>query len=87
MEHLLASLQQSIDQKNWYAALFMSLTLPDIAGKIEFPNDTSGKRFSKWFDIYIKHKYPATDMVYFGIEGMTFGNPNQQTSQKDFYGD
>lgn len=37
MEELMNSIRLSIKTKNWYGALTLALTLPDIAGKIEHP--------------------------------------------------
>jgi len=35
------------------AALIVALTIPDICGKILYPNDSIGQRYKKWFDLYI----------------------------------
>jgi len=59
MEHLINSVKQSIENKNWYGALTLVLILPDIAGKIEHPNYGSGKRYADWFDKYILDNYKA----------------------------
>jgi hypothetical protein len=34
MQHLVDSVRKDLQNENWYAALFMALTLPDICGKI-----------------------------------------------------
>jgi hypothetical protein len=83
MKELVKSLELAINQKNWNAALIMALTLPDIAGNIDYPKDGSQKRYVKWFDKYIKHKYPSTNKVYYGIEGFVLG-VKQQHSSKPF---
>jgi hypothetical protein len=58
MENLINSVKDSIGTKNWYGALTLALTLPDIAGKVEYPTiQSSQKRYSDWFDNYIKPKY------------------------------
>lgn len=59
MENLVNSIEQSLENRNWYAGLTVALTLPDIAGKIEYPNLGSRKRFIEWFNIYISDKYRA----------------------------
>jgi hypothetical protein len=84
MEELLRSLEKTIEQKNWYAALIMTITLPDIAGHIDSPTDDSQKRYVKWFDEYIKQKYPTTNKVYYGIEGLVFGVTQAHTSKPFF---
>lgn len=83
MNEILKSLEQSIEQKNWYAALTTGLTVPDIADDIDFPSFGSQKRYIMWFDKYIKPKYPTTDTIYYGIEGLVFGVSETHT-QKDF---
>lgn len=59
MENLINSIKQSLENRNWYAGLTLALTLPDIAGKIEYPNLGSRNRFIDWFNIYILDKYRA----------------------------
>jgi len=44
------SVRRSIEEQNWYAALTVALTLPDICGKLECPELYSGQRYAKWFD-------------------------------------
>ena len=38
MESLYRALESAITNKNWYAALFIALSIPDICGYIESPN-------------------------------------------------
>jgi hypothetical protein len=59
MQHLIDSIEQTINTKNWYAALMLALTIPDITGKIDSPNTGSNKRYADWFDIYLGEKYKA----------------------------
>jgi len=59
MNKLINSLEVSIKAENWYSALIIALTLPDIAGKIEYPIATSGQRYANWFDKYVGHNYKA----------------------------
>lgn len=56
MENLLKSVRQNLDTDNWYSALILSLTLPDICGGLE--NKPQGnKRYSDWFEKYLNNKY------------------------------
>lgn len=56
MENLLISIEKSLLSNNWYGALALSLTLPDICGGLE--NKPQGKeRYSKWFEKYFNTKY------------------------------
>ncbi len=59
MEYLIKSVELSIHNKNWYSALTLALTLPDIAGKIEYPNLSSGKRYIQWFENYMMDSYKS----------------------------
>ena len=38
MRHLLTAINASIAQQNWYAALNLTLALPDICGWLEDPS-------------------------------------------------
>lgn len=53
MKEIINSVQKAITNKNWYAALFVSLTLPDICGKIEDPNKNLPNRYVEWFKQYM----------------------------------
>ena len=58
MKSIINSVELSLQTKNWYAALIVALTLPDIAGKIEYPDETSfSKRYADWFEKYCGSKY------------------------------
>ena len=54
------SVEKSIADENYYAALIVSLTLPDIAGWIENPNAGSRDRYVDWFTKFIEPKYTST---------------------------
>jgi hypothetical protein len=49
MKHLLKSVRDACDQGNWYAAIFLTLSLPDICGKLEDPKAGNGDRYKAWF--------------------------------------
>lgn len=52
------SLKEAIETKNYYAALTVSLILPDICSKLEYPDEkNTGKRYSRWYDKYMSKKY------------------------------
>jgi hypothetical protein len=57
MVHLLASVRRAVADQNWYAALSMALTLPDICGKLEDPTKGSKARFVAWYNAHLKPKY------------------------------
>ena len=68
MERFVQAIEQSIASKNWYAALTLSLTLPDICGRLEDPSLRSQARFEKWFNDYMLPHYESP----FHGEGFTF---------------
>ncbi|MFC3299623.1 hypothetical protein FJV46_10620 [Arthrobacter agilis] len=60
MEHLIDALEAALEQKNWYAALTMALSLPDICGKLEGEApQTSRARYVRWCEKYLQPKYTA----------------------------
>lgn len=79
MDRFLRSLEKAIENKNWYAALFLGLALPDICGKVENPNENVGPRYRAWFKKYVEPKYTAQ----VGIP--TGGNPHIFLSAHDCY--
>lgn len=65
MERFLASVEKALADKNWYSALYMSLTLPDVCSSLEADNGkTDGKKFAVWFDTYLK---PVNTMTVMGV--------------------
>ena len=50
---LLKQIQSCLDKNGTVAAFYMALTLPDVCGKLEFPEDKPRDRYIKWFDMYI----------------------------------
>ncbi|WP_395659779.1 hypothetical protein [Nocardioides sp.] len=57
MQHLIRAARQAVQQGNWYAALSLALTLPDICGKLENPSHRSRQRYVTWCDAYLVPKY------------------------------
>lgn len=51
------AIKKSLENKNWYSALTIALTLPDIIGRLEYPKDQSKERYIRWFDEYLLEKY------------------------------
>lgn len=49
METFFAALEQAIEERNWYAALTLSLTLPDICAQAEKPGArATGRDYQAW---------------------------------------
>jgi hypothetical protein len=68
MERFLSSITHSISTQNWYAAVALALTVPDICGWLEDPTKGSRQRYTEWFDKYLLPKYKND---FFG-PGFTF---------------
>ncbi|MEU5958715.1 hypothetical protein [Streptomyces sp. NPDC047525] len=57
MEEFFDSLEQAVAERNWYAALTLSLTLPDICAQADQPgNQTGGREYRAWVE---KHLVPT----------------------------
>ena len=50
---LLKQIHSCLDKGENVAAFYMALTLPDVCGKIDFPEDKPSERYIKWFDLHI----------------------------------
>jgi len=59
IDRYLDSIIKSLESKNWYAALFMALVIPDICGALEHPNEKSGVRYVNWYNKYMLPKYSS----------------------------
>ena len=70
MERFTQAIKKSIESENWYAALTLALTIPDICGRLSYPElkKKSQERYVKWFDKYMLHNYESS----FHGEGFTF---------------
>ncbi len=47
-------IKQSLQNKCYFAALALALTLPDICGVAEFPNKSVVERYVEWYDTYLE---------------------------------
>lgn len=58
MKRFTGAIQKSVDAENWYAALFMALTLPDICACLSSDNNkTNGNKYAAWFNSFMGGKY------------------------------
>lgn len=60
MKQFVDAVRRAVDEKNWYAALSLALTLPDIASKIEHPEVKGSVRYAAWCDVYLTPKYTSS---------------------------
>jgi hypothetical protein len=61
MQQFLEATRCAIDNENWYAALSLALTLPDIASKLEHPTVKGAERYADWCNAYLTPKYTRHD--------------------------
>lgn len=52
-------LDNALNEKNYYAALSIGFTLPDICSKLEYPKVKTGKRYPKWYEEFMQSKYES----------------------------
>ena len=57
MRTFVDAIQASVASHNWYSALALSLSVPDICGRLEEPSAKSQARFEKWYDKYLLSRY------------------------------
>lgn len=60
IDRYLDSIIKSLESKNWYAALFIALVMPDICGALENPDERPGVRYVNWYNKYMLPKYSST---------------------------
>lgn len=60
MKNFTNSIRNSIKTENWYGAVSLALTLPDICGRLENPEiKSSQKRTIQWFKKWLEPKYTS----------------------------
>jgi hypothetical protein len=69
MKRFTDAIRKSVQDENWFAALFLALCLPDICGSLETPEENVGARYKRWFSSNLAIKYEpmfsASDCYYF----------------------
>jgi hypothetical protein len=74
MEDIIDSIVSSIKSGNWFAALFVAISLPDICGYLEDPAEKRIQvRYERWFERYLLPRYQR---VLFGGIRHTFLSPS-----------
>ena len=54
IEKIIFDIEKALDNEAYLSALTLVLTIPDICGKAEFPNEGSNKRrYIDWYDKYV----------------------------------
>lgn len=62
MQRFTTSIEASLATRNWLAALFLALALPDICAAIEAPERPVGERYKDWFQRYLRAAYDPSNM-------------------------
>lgn len=65
MDRFIESIKSSIENKNWLAALFIALAMPDICRSLErpvIPKGENGRWYKDWVSRYIEKKYTSSSM-------------------------
>jgi hypothetical protein len=57
MDRFVKAVRLSVQQRNWYGALAVALTMPDICAQLENPTRESHKPYVEWFNRYMLAKY------------------------------
>ncbi len=66
MDRFVSSIRKAVEDENWFAALFLSLAVPDICGALQNPptgrRGEVGERYRNWFNKYLKTKYDPDNL-------------------------
>lgn len=57
MQEFIDSITRSLSEKNYHSAMFIALSLPDICGSLETPNERNGIRAKRWYTENLGYKY------------------------------
>lgn len=57
MKQYTQSIRKALENENWYGALMIALSMPDICAGIETPKEEYTKRYSRWFNNWMKCHY------------------------------
>ena len=69
IDRIVSEIKTCLENDCYIAALALALTLPDVCGKAEYPNEGNTKRYIKWYNEYVgKYEKPSdpygSDMPY-----------------------
>ena len=72
MQQLISGVEDCIAKENWFGALFIAISLPDICGATEGVIKNNGARYKDWFNRYLKPRYDSDSMY----ESLLLTSPN-----------
>lgn len=59
MQRFTNAVRAAVEAENWYAALSMALSLPDVCGRLEQPTLGSKERYVSWCQRWLEPKYTS----------------------------
>lgn len=59
MHFILDAIESASRQGHCLPALITALTVPDIAGAIDWPGAGSKSRYAKWIDVWFSPRFPS----------------------------
>ena len=94
INRIVSEIRSALENDLFIVALQAALTLPDICGKVAFPNENTSSRYKKWYDEEIgeyEHAPNNTHMPYLSGEVvynlrcalLHEGNPNVEKEKTD----
>jgi hypothetical protein len=57
MKRFTDAVVRSVETQNWFSAIALALTLPDICGALETPREQNGVRYKRWFKQWMEPTY------------------------------
>ncbi|MGH2116617.1 hypothetical protein [Aerococcus sp. L_32] len=54
---IIEAVRMDLNIRNYYSALVVAFTLPDVTSKLQFPDKYTGERYVKWFEDYMQRQY------------------------------
>ncbi|WP_286872955.1 hypothetical protein [Pantoea sp. UBA5035] len=86
MKDLTDAVQQALKDNNYFSAMFIALSLPDICGSLETPKEKNGARAKRWFKENLGPKYMPNNryevMLNFRPDGIATLPPREAEKLK-----
>lgn len=64
IQRIIDEINIALENQLYLLALSAALTLPDVCGKAEYPNDRTTARYKKWYSNYVKDGNIPEEQVY-----------------------
>ena len=71
LELIIKDINKSLDNECLFSALALALTIPDICGKILYPDKRNGERYKLWYNEYIGNYEKSPDENSIGMPYMS----------------